>query len=91
MDGPLLLAAWPNAAGDIVSSFRIAKNEEDSPPPVTGAFALAPIAAGTLRNATHMRVITPSSRLEEVKHTDDVSVHILMHKLHLCTEWLFCS
>ncbi|KAF2639837.1 CBD9-like protein, partial [Massarina eburnea CBS 473.64] len=53
MEGPLLLTAWPN--GDsVVSSFRIAKNEDDSPPIVRGGFSVAQIDQGTVVNDTHM-------------------------------------
>lgn len=47
MEGPLLLAAWSDGAGNVVSSFRQAENEDDNPPEVTGSFALRPIANGT--------------------------------------------
>lgn len=47
MEGPLLMAAWSDGAGNVVSSFRQAENEDDSPPEVTGSFALRPIANGT--------------------------------------------
>lgn len=53
MEGPLLLCAWPN--GDkVVSSFRIAKNEDDSPPVVPGNFKVVQIDQGTVVNDTHM-------------------------------------
>lgn len=53
MEGPLLLCAWPN--GDaVVSTFRVAKNEDDSPPVVTGNFRVTPIDQGTVVNDTHM-------------------------------------
>ncbi|KFY58304.1 hypothetical protein V496_06211 [Pseudogymnoascus sp. VKM F-4515 (FW-2607)] len=47
MEGPLLLAAWSDGAGNVISSFRQAENEDDNPPEVTGSFALRPIANGT--------------------------------------------
>ncbi|OBT80562.1 hypothetical protein VF21_00426 [Pseudogymnoascus sp. 05NY08] len=47
MEGPLLLAAWSDGAGNVISSFRQAENEDDSPPEVTGSFAIRPIANGT--------------------------------------------
>lgn len=53
MEGPLLLCAWPN--GDkVVSSFRVARNEDDSPPVVQGSFSVAQIDQGTVVNDTHM-------------------------------------
>ncbi|KAF2677318.1 CBD9-like protein [Lentithecium fluviatile CBS 122367] len=55
MEGPLLLTAWPNAATNgVVSSFRIASNEDDSPPVVNGAFSVVDIPTGTVVNDTHM-------------------------------------
>ncbi|ORY06885.1 hypothetical protein BCR34DRAFT_446515, partial [Clohesyomyces aquaticus] len=53
MEGPLLLTAWPNGNG-VVNSFRVAKNEDNSPPTVTGAFSVVDIPAGTVVNDTHM-------------------------------------
>lgn len=53
MEGPLLLTAWPNGAG-VVHSFRVARNEDDSPPVATGAFNVLPILTGTVVNASHM-------------------------------------
>ncbi|OBT94086.1 hypothetical protein VE01_07166 [Pseudogymnoascus verrucosus] len=47
MEGPLLLAAWSDGAGNVISSFRQAENEDDNPPEVTGSFAIRPIAKGT--------------------------------------------
>jgi len=39
MEGPLLLTAW--SSGDkVVSLFHITKNEDDSPPVVTGQFSV---------------------------------------------------
>lgn len=46
MVGPLLLAVWPNG-NNVVSSFRKARNEDDSPPTVNGAFKVVPIPQGT--------------------------------------------
>ncbi|KAK0733769.1 hypothetical protein B0T26DRAFT_620902, partial [Lasiosphaeria miniovina] len=54
MEGPLLMAAWPDGAGGIVSSFRQAANEDDNPPEVSGGFAVRPIAAATSVNATFL-------------------------------------
>ena len=53
MEGPLLLTAWPNGA-EVVHSFRVARNEDDSPPVTTGAFKVLPIPTGTVVNASHM-------------------------------------
>ncbi|KAJ4295101.1 hypothetical protein N0V90_007110 [Kalmusia sp. IMI 367209] len=53
MEGPLLLAAWPNG-NKVVSSFRIADNEDDSPPVVRGEFSVVEIPSGTVVNDTHM-------------------------------------
>lgn len=53
MEGPLLLCAWPNG-NKVVSSFRVAKNEDDSPPVVTGDFKIVQIDQGTVVNSTHM-------------------------------------
>jgi hypothetical protein len=53
MEGPLLLTAWPNGA-EVVHSFRVARNEDDSPPVATGAFNVLPISTGTVVNASHM-------------------------------------
>jgi hypothetical protein len=53
MEGPLLLTAWPNGA-EVVHSFRVAGNEDDSPPVATGAFKVLPILTGTVVNAGHM-------------------------------------
>jgi len=50
VEGPLLLAAWSDGAGNVVSSFRQARNEDDNPPEVTGPFALKPIASGIAVN-----------------------------------------
>ncbi|OBT45220.1 hypothetical protein VE00_03605 [Pseudogymnoascus sp. WSF 3629] len=47
MEGPLLLAAWSDGAGNVISSFRQAENEDDNPSKVTGSFAIRPIANGT--------------------------------------------
>jgi hypothetical protein len=57
MEGPLLIAAWPNTATNpptVTSTFRIAKNEDDSPPVVSGSFAIRQIEQGTVCNGTHM-------------------------------------
>ncbi|KAI1847101.1 hypothetical protein JX265_012913 [Neoarthrinium moseri] len=55
MEGPLLMAAWANAAGTgVVSSFRQARNEDDNPPEVTGTFVARPIADGTAVNASFL-------------------------------------
>ncbi|KAF2106966.1 hypothetical protein BDV96DRAFT_458923, partial [Lophiotrema nucula] len=53
MEGPLLLTAWPNG-NSVVSSFRVAQNEDDSPPVVSGQFQVAQIDSGTVANDTHM-------------------------------------
>ena len=53
MEGPLLLTAWPNGA-EVVHSFRVARNEDDSPPVATGAFNVLPISTGTVVSASHM-------------------------------------
>jgi hypothetical protein len=53
MEGPLLLAAWPNG-NEVVSSFRVAENEDDSPPVVSGQFEVVPIPQGTVVNDTFM-------------------------------------
>lgn len=53
MEGPLLITAWPNG-NDVVSSFRVARNEDDSPPVVTGQFSIVPIPSGTVVNDTFM-------------------------------------
>ncbi|RDL38364.1 Uncharacterized protein BP5553_02704 [Venustampulla echinocandica] len=54
MVGPLLLVAWPTG-NNVTSSFRLAKNEDDSPPVTTGSFAVSPIPQGTSANGTHMK------------------------------------
>ncbi|KAK0622060.1 hypothetical protein B0T17DRAFT_477814, partial [Bombardia bombarda] len=54
MEGPLLMAAWSDGAGDVVSSFRQAFNEDDNPPEVTGSFTLKPIPTGTVVNNTFL-------------------------------------
>lgn len=53
MEGPLLLAAWPNG-NEVVSTFRIAENEDDNPPVVAGQFEVVPIPQGTVVNDTFM-------------------------------------
>ncbi len=53
MVGPLLLAAWPDG-NNVVSSFRLAKTEDASPPVVNGNFSVVPIASGTSVNGTSM-------------------------------------
>ncbi|CAI6295190.1 unnamed protein product [Periconia digitata] len=53
MEGPLLLAAWPN--GDtVVSTFRVAEDEDENPPVVQGEFRAIDIPSGTSVNDTHM-------------------------------------
>ena len=47
MVDPLLIVAWPNG-NEVVSSFRIARNEDDSPPEVTGDFSIVQIPEGTV-------------------------------------------
>lgn len=47
MVDPLLIVAWPNGK-EVVSSFRIARNEDDSPPEVRGAFKIVQIPEGTV-------------------------------------------
>ncbi|KAM7216585.1 CBD9-like protein [Rhypophila decipiens] len=54
MEGPLLMAAWPDGQGNIVSSFRQAFNEDDNPPEVTGPFALKRIPEATSVNNTFL-------------------------------------
>ncbi|KAK1758680.1 hypothetical protein QBC47DRAFT_148745 [Echria macrotheca] len=54
MEGPLLMAAWPDGQGKVVASFRQAFNEDDNPPEVTGSFAVRPIATGTSVNNTFL-------------------------------------
>ena len=53
MEGPLMMVCWPNN-GAVVASFRQAFNEDDSPPEVTGAFSVKPIAQATSVNNTFM-------------------------------------
>lgn len=53
MVDPLLIVAWPNG-NSVVSSFRIARNEDDSPPVVQGDFSIVEIPEGTVVNDTHM-------------------------------------
>ncbi|KAK0104845.1 hypothetical protein ONS95_005111 [Cadophora gregata] len=53
MVGPLLLAAWPNG-NTVESSFRLASEEEASPPVATGSFSVVPIPSGTSVNATNL-------------------------------------
>lgn len=53
MVDPLLIAAWPNG-NKVVSTFRIAANEDDSPPVVNGKFSIKQIPKGTVVNDTHM-------------------------------------
>jgi len=53
MEGPLLMAAWSDGK-NVISSFRQAKNEDDNPPEVTGAFTLRPIAQGTSVNSSFL-------------------------------------
>lgn len=54
MVGPLLLVAWPTG-NNVTSSFRLADNEDDSPPVTTGTFSVKPIPEGTSANGTHMK------------------------------------
>lgn len=54
MVGPLLFAAWPNGE-QVVSTFRLAANEDDSPPVLQGSFSVKEITQGTRVNATHMQ------------------------------------
>jgi hypothetical protein len=54
MVGPLLLVAWPNG-NQVVTSLRIARNEDDSPPVVSGRFQVIPIPGGTVVNDTSMK------------------------------------
>lgn len=57
MEGPLLITAWPNTAQNppgVMSSFRIASNEDDSPPEANGSFTIQAIDNGTVCNGTHM-------------------------------------
>lgn len=53
MVDPLLIVAWPSG-GKVVTSFRVAANEDDSPPVVDGKFAIKQIPAGTAVNDTFM-------------------------------------
>jgi hypothetical protein len=53
MVDPLLLVAWPNG-NEVVTSFRIARNEDDSPPEVTGDFSIVQIPEGTVVTADKM-------------------------------------
>ncbi|KAB5526497.1 hypothetical protein GE09DRAFT_1065061 [Coniochaeta sp. 2T2.1] len=54
MEGPLLMAAWSDGNGNVVSSFRQAFDEDNNPPEVTGSFSLRPIAQATSVNATFL-------------------------------------
>lgn len=54
MEGPLMMAAWPDGQGGVVASFRQAFNEDDNPPEVTGTFTVRPIADATSVNNTFM-------------------------------------
>ncbi|KAH8177163.1 cytochrome domain of cellobiose dehydrogenase domain-containing protein [Sarocladium implicatum] len=53
MVDPLLIVAWPNG-NKVVSSFRVARNEDDSPPEVTGDFSIVEIPEGTKVTASQM-------------------------------------
>ena len=53
MVDPLLIVAWPNG-NEVVSSFRVARNEDDSPPEVTGDFSIVEIPEGTVVTDTKM-------------------------------------
>lgn len=50
MEGPLLMAAWSDGAGGVVSSFRQAFDEDNNPPEVAGTFSARPIAEATSAN-----------------------------------------
>ncbi|OIW34688.1 CBD9-like protein [Coniochaeta ligniaria NRRL 30616] len=54
MEGPLLMAAWADGAGGVVSSFRQAFDEDNDPPEVTGAFSVRPIAEATSANGSFL-------------------------------------
>ncbi|KAK3897034.1 CBD9-like protein [Staphylotrichum tortipilum] len=54
MEGPLLMAAWSDGKGNVISSFRQAFNEDDNPPEVAGTFTLRPIAEATSVNNTFL-------------------------------------
>lgn len=54
MEGPLLMAAWSPDGTNVISSFRQARNEDDNPPEVTGAFSVRPIAEGTFVNSSFL-------------------------------------
>ncbi|KAB5513299.1 putative cellobiose dehydrogenase [Coniochaeta sp. 2T2.1] len=54
MEGPLLMAAWSDGQGNVVSSFRQAFDEDNNPPEVTGSFSLRPIAEATSVNNTFL-------------------------------------
>ncbi|KAK3372364.1 hypothetical protein B0H63DRAFT_293004 [Podospora didyma] len=54
MEGPLLMAAWADGKGGVMSSFRQAFNEDDDPPEVSGLFTVRPIAEATSVNNTFL-------------------------------------
>ncbi|KAL2062811.1 hypothetical protein VTL71DRAFT_5883 [Oculimacula yallundae] len=53
MEGPLLLAVWPDG-NTVRSSFRVSEDEDDSPPVRSGAFKVVPIPEGTSVTATDL-------------------------------------
>ncbi|KAH8669515.1 hypothetical protein BGZ60DRAFT_515155 [Tricladium varicosporioides] len=51
MEGPLLIAAWPNTATNpptVMSTFRVSQDEDQSPPQARGNFAIKQIDQGTV-------------------------------------------
>jgi hypothetical protein len=56
MEGPLLIAAWPNGNGGVVSTFRVSQDEDESPPTVNGNFKISVIQDGTFSDGSNMKV-----------------------------------
>ncbi|KAM7201711.1 hypothetical protein V8F33_003260 [Rhypophila sp. PSN 637] len=54
IEGPLLMVAWPDGQGNIISSFRQVFNEDDNPPEVTRSFTSTRIPEATGVNNTFL-------------------------------------
>ncbi|KAK0656270.1 hypothetical protein B0T16DRAFT_320393, partial [Cercophora newfieldiana] len=54
LNGPPLVACWPDGHGGVVSSFRQAFNGKENPPEAPGAFSIKPIPDGTSANNTFL-------------------------------------
>lgn len=76
MEGPSLIAAWPDGNGGVVSKFRVSQDEDESPPTVAGNFKLLEIPEGTFSDRNNMEVyLSPSTPLQRQRSMRQNSRH----------------